>query len=188
MRNKQFAKQFGKQKEPKKFYRRLIGFLVKAAEIRDVKQTIRDAFTLLYSQKLSKKSLEIYERLTKITVSHQIDKEYEENSRNKKTQPVRNSLPDTYFHENHPNNFFAPKLENTLISIFSKIPLCSLVMDHSFGRTVKNQIRVDTWLETHLRFLQGRAKLGAHHIDDNEDKSEGEAETSKDLDIIIHSS
>lgn len=78
MTSKIFKKQFGKQTEPKVFYRRLMGFLLQQSDIKIVEATIRDVFILMYNAKLSQETLKIYNKLDKLTETHQIEQEYEQ--------------------------------------------------------------------------------------------------------------
>lgn len=90
-----------------------------------------------------------------------------------------------------PNNCYAASpgstFDKTLIEIFSMLPITSSIMCNAFRRpsttptsstteayfnVVKNSvfksmqnIRIDTWLETHLRYLQGKLKADAKNTD-----------------------
>lgn len=216
IRNKQIDKQFGKQKAPKTFYRRLIGFSIQQTDIELVEKMIRDMFTVVYNKNLSKSSKEIQKSMVSTTKTHKIDEENQLES----TRDER--IPDSKFHEKtskfyqwvesiandekikakslplnnsdaslddsiDSNMYYAPGIAKTLIEIFSKLPLNSFIMDKSFGQKMEiatssateagfrvmkrnvfagaGRIRVDAWLERHLKYLLGKTLNEKSNID-----------------------
>lgn len=101
----------------------------------------------------------------------------------------------------YPNNFYAAtkksKFDRKLIEMFTILPLTSSIMNPTFNKKgvdtptssttesyfriikrglfkVDKNIRIDRWLEIHLKYLLGRLKAAAKQIDDVIDESESE--------------
>lgn len=245
LRNKSFTKEFGKQNDPKNFYRRLIGFLIQQSDIEVIEKTIRNAFVLVFNRYLTPENFSMQQALESTTKTHKIDKETEVRS------PQNQKIPDSRFNEKkskfyqwvekiakieeesakssplnksdasiddsvRKNSYYGPDLAKTLIDIFSKLPLTSFVMNKSFNRknetptssateagfrVMKNsvfagtgRIRVDTWLERHLKYLMGKSlnennesNLAVNYEDVNNDDNLDYDDIGDQIDLFVES-
>lgn len=142
----------------------------------------------------SEKKSKFYNWIASIAVQQKLKAEISQH--NESDAPLNDSSIDS-------NTYYAPEIASTLIEMFSKLPLTSFIMDKFFGRDMEvptsstteagfrvlkrsvfaglNNIRLDTWLEKHLKYLQGKGLSEKCNYDLNESDHDSDSKCKDDL-------